>query len=142
MSFNKAILIGRTCGTIELKKTRSGISTASFTLAVDRKGKGKDEPADFIKCTAFFKTAEFAATYVKKGAEILVEGSIHTSKGADGTVYTDVTVNNIEFVGGKASDGWKPSVTFDDAARDASSQTRSGSQASSDVEISDSDLPF
>ena len=142
MSFNKAILIGRTCGHIELKKTRNGISTASFTLAVDRKGKGNDAQADVIRCTAFYKTAEFAATYVKKGTEILVEGSIHTNKGADGTVYTEVTVNNIEFVGGKTCDGWKPSVPFDDAARDSASQNRSGSQASSDVEISDSDLPF
>lgn len=142
MSFNKAILIGRTCGNIELKKTRNGISTASFTLAVDRKGKGNDAQADFIRCTAFYKTAEFAATYVKKGTEILVEGSIHTNKGADGTVYTEVTVNNIEFVGNKSSGGYEASISLADAAREATSTNRAGSQSSSDFEISEDDLMF
>ena len=52
MSINHAIIIGRLGADPELKKTQSGLSVCSFSLAVDRpKAKGQEKPVtDWINC--------------------------------------------------------------------------------------------
>lgn len=72
--YNRAILIGNLTKNIELKQTATGISVASFTLAVNRDS--RDENADYIDCTAWRQSAEFLAQYAGKGDGILVEGRI------------------------------------------------------------------
>ena len=74
-------LIGNTTADAELKSTANGDMMVNFTIAVPRR-RG-DAGADFIRCTAFGKTAELIANYVKKGNRIGVEGRIEVSK------YTD-----------------------------------------------------
>lgn len=93
---NQVILIGRLTKDPEVRQTQSGSEVAKYTLAVDRFGDG----TDFINCTAFGKTAEFAEKYFTKGMKVAVSGRIQTGKyEKDGrTVYTtDVIVNNQEF---------------------------------------------
>lgn len=51
----------------------SNTAVAKYSLAVDRRFKKDGEPeADFIDCTAFGKSAEFAEKYFKKGTKVLV----------------------------------------------------------------------
>ena len=86
---NRVVLIGRLIRDPELRKTQTGKSVVSFTLAVNRKF-SKEEQADFINCVAWNQTADFMANYLTKGALISVEGSTQsrTYEGADGkTVY-------------------------------------------------------
>ena len=82
------------------------MSIARFTLAVDRRFKRDGEPdADFIGCTAFGKTAEFAERYLKQGTKICVTGRIQTGSytNKDGVkVYTtDVVIEECEFAESK-----------------------------------------
>jgi single-strand DNA-binding protein len=73
---NKVIMIGRLTKDPEVKKTSSGKSVASFSLAVsDRYNRDK---TDFINCVAWEKTADYLGNYVKKGNLIAVEGRIST----------------------------------------------------------------
>lgn len=46
---NKAILVGRITADLELKKTQSGVSVCSFTVAVNRRfaRAGEERKADF-----------------------------------------------------------------------------------------------
>lgn len=128
MAFNKVILIGNITKDIELKQTPSGVSVASFTVAVNRKYKEKDgtQTTDFINCVAWRKTAEFVAQYFKKGKAILVEGELQTRSYNDnnGTKHyvTEVVANEVGFVGGKfdtynddnggyVPDAYKPEAT-------------------------------
>lgn len=107
MAFNKAILIGNLTKDIELKQTPSGVSTATFTLAVNRKYKNADgsTSTDFINCVAWRKTAEFASQYFKKGKAMLVEGEIQTRSYTDNNgnkhYVTEVLANEVGFVGNK-----------------------------------------
>ena len=85
---NRVILVGRLTKDIEVKKTQSGLSVASFTIAVNRR-QSKDAPerqADFINCVAWRQTADFMGSYARKGALIGVEGKIQTRNydGVDG----------------------------------------------------------
>lgn len=107
---NRVDLTGRLVRDPEIRYSQGGSSVASFTIAVDRTVKKGDEwvhEADFIKCVAFGKTAEFIEKYFKKGSFIVVSGSIKTGSydKEDGTkVYTtDVWVEKAEFGGSNAS---------------------------------------
>ena len=96
---NHVSLIGRTVKDIDLKKTNSGKSTCTFTLAVNRRT--KDDGADFITCVAWNRTAELLSQYVKKGHRVAITGRIQTrSYEAHGsTVYvTEVIVDDMEFI--------------------------------------------
>ena len=61
---NHIVLMGRLTRDPELRKTQSGTSVTSFTLAVDRRDKEKN--TDFISCVAWSKTAEIINDYVGK----------------------------------------------------------------------------
>lgn len=76
---NKAILEGRIVREIELRKTASGKSYTSFTLAVNRTYKQEGQPdADFITCLAWGKNADVLEKYTEKGTLISVDGHIQT----------------------------------------------------------------
>ncbi|MDA3849316.1 single-stranded DNA-binding protein [Lactobacillus delbrueckii] len=75
---NIAVLIGRPTKDIELRTTQSGISFASFTLAVDKDSSKQKDEADFVPCVAWNRTAEILSQYAGKGRLICVEGRIQT----------------------------------------------------------------
>lgn len=75
---NIAVLIGRPTKDIELRTTQSGISVASFTLAVDKDSSKQKDEADFVPCVAWNRTAEILSQYAGKGRLICVEGRIQT----------------------------------------------------------------
>ena len=99
MSFNLVILTGRLTKDPELKHGASGTAYCKFTLAVNRMK--KDDPADFIFCSAFGKTAELIAEYVKKGHQLGVQGRLQQDtyeKDGEKISKTGVTVDKIEFL--------------------------------------------
>jgi len=117
---NRVELTGRFTKDPVISYSQNGGSVASFTLAVDRSVKKGDEwvrEADFIRCVAFGKKAEFVEKYFSKGSFAVVSGSIKTGNyDKDGTkVYTtDIWVENIEFGGGKTeTEPRKPTQTAD-----------------------------
>lgn len=77
---NKVVLVGRITRDVEVRKTTSGLSVASFTVACNRRpsSANSNPEADFISCVAWRQTADFLGTYVKKGALVGVEGRIQT----------------------------------------------------------------
>ena len=99
MAFNLVILTGRLTKEPELKYGSSGTAYCKFTLAVNRMK--KDDPADFIFCSAFGKTAELIAEYVKKGHQLGVQGRLQQDtyeKDGEKISKTGVTVDKIEFL--------------------------------------------
>lgn len=100
-SLNHVVLVGRVTKDPEMKYSSSGIAVTTFSLAVDRRYKGKDgeKQTDFFRCKAWRNTAEFVEKYVSKGRLVAVEGSIETSEsvGQDGQkkYYTDIVCNSV-----------------------------------------------
>ena len=67
----------------------------------------KDDPADFIFCSAFGKTAELIAEYVKKGNNLGVQGRLQQDtyeKDGEKISKTGVTVDKIEFLEGNKTE--------------------------------------
>lgn len=102
--------MGRLTAQPDIRNTQSGLKVATFTLAVDRRGKDKD--ADFIRIQAWDKRAEFTEMYLNKGTKILVTGRIQTGSYTDRDgkkVYTtDVVAEDIEFAESKRASEEKP----------------------------------
>ncbi|MFA6851469.1 MAG: single-stranded DNA-binding protein [Selenomonadaceae bacterium] len=99
---NNITLIGRTCAEPESRYLPSGALVVRFTLAVTRNTKGPngEKQTDFIRCSAWNKTAEFVEAYVGKGRLIAVEGELHinSTTQADGSRrdYTEVTCRRVQ----------------------------------------------
>lgn len=107
---NSVQLTGRLTRDPEVRYTDSGLSIARFTLAVNRRFKQENGPdADFIRCIAFGKTAEFIEKYFSKGRKMDMNGRIQTGsyQNQDGaTVYTtDIIVENVEFGESRSASG-------------------------------------
>lgn len=80
---NRVVLVGRLTRDVEVRKTASGLSVATFTVACDRRvARGQDgnnqQSADFISCVAWRQAADFLGSYAHKGALVGVEGRIQT----------------------------------------------------------------
>lgn len=109
LNLNKAIIAGNITRDIELRQTPSGISVASFSVAVTRSKKGTDgnyvQETDFIDCQAWDKKAEFLGRNFRKGDPVCVLGSIRKRqwKANDGTnrYATEVVADDILFAGSK-----------------------------------------
>lgn len=73
---NKAILMGRLTADPDYRQTPSGVSVATFSLAVNRNY--NREQTDFINIVVWRQTADFVSKYFRKGQLVAVEGSIQT----------------------------------------------------------------
>ena len=121
LNLNKVILGGRLTADPELKQTQSGISTTTFSIAVNRRGnKDQEQQADFINVRAWRQTAEFINRYFQKGSSICIVGQIQTRTWeADGQkrYATEVIVDEAYFVDSKDGSVESPKFETKDAPK-------------------------
>lgn len=130
---NKVLLTGRLTKDPELRYTPSGTPVCRFNLAVSRMS--ADGGADFVPCTAWGKTAENLAQYMRKGGMLAVEGRIQVSTyEKDGKRRWDIHVvaGRIEFMASKRQED----------VPEAAPAERSYDDFGTEVSFSDEDLPF
>lgn len=110
---NSVILLGRLAKDPEERKTDSGKTVTSFTVAVRRE---TGDSADFIDCVAWQSTGEFVAQYFRKGDMIAVKGRLQlrdwTDKEGNKRRNAEVLAERVYFGGNKkqqaAEDGELP----------------------------------
>ena len=73
-ALNRVLLVGRLAADPELRYTHSGSPVAQMRLATN-----EGEEPQFHQLSAWGKQAEFAASYLKKGRLLYVEGRLHWS---------------------------------------------------------------
>ena len=144
---NEVILSGRLTNDPDVRTTSTGKTVATYTLAVDRRAVKSEQKADFIRCQAWEKRAEFAQKYLHKGTKIIVTGRIqtgdYTDKDGKKVYTTDIVAEDIEFCE-KKTDG----DTSRDTASAPSPKTATPTQATMNdfVNIADDgieeDRPF
>jgi single-strand DNA-binding protein len=106
MALNTAIIMGRICNDLELRKTPQGVDVTKFTVAVDRgyTKQGEEKKADFINVVCWRQTAEFVCKYFAKGSMIAVQGAIQTGTyEKDGIKRNtfEIVADNVSFCGSK-----------------------------------------
>lgn len=168
---NRVVLVGRLTKDPEYRVTPSGVSVATFTLAVNRtftNAQGERQ-ADFLNCVVFRKQAENVNNYLSKGSLAGVDGRLQ-SRSYDNQegrkVYvTEVVCDSVQFLEPKgANQNRQDNVSNDYASYDpgfggqsqgqnyqANNQTTNTSSPASNnpfanatgpIDISDDDLPF
>ena len=148
---NSVVLVGRLTKDIELRKTQSGLSVASFTVACDRRlsqaqKNNNEQSADFINCVAWRGSADFLGKYVRKGDTVGVEGKIQTRNyDRDGQrVYvTEVLANSVNLLHSKQTAQSQEQASYEPQATQAPKpQQMSDFDYLPNVDVSSDDLPF
>ena len=101
--YNNTVLVGRITKALEMKTTTNGVNVLSFTLAINKKVKEKDQ-VSYISCVSFNKTAEILNQYCDKGSLILVDGELQSRsyEKDNRTIYvTEVVVGRVVLLDNK-----------------------------------------
>ncbi len=152
MSVNKAILVGRLGKDPETRYMTNGEAVTNVSLATsetykDKNGE-KQERTEWHNLVFYRRLAEIAGEYLKKGAQIYVEGRIQTRKWQDkegkDRYTTEIVVNEMQMLGGKSGGG-----SFEVMDNQASAPARSAPAAKpaaaggkSNFDSFDDDIPF
>ncbi|HDI0899760.1 TPA: single-stranded DNA-binding protein [Staphylococcus aureus] len=154
---NRVVLVGRLTKDPEYRTTPSGVSVATFTLAVNRTFTNAqwEREADFVNCVVFRRQADNVNNYLSKGSLAGVDGRLQSRnyENQEGrrVFVTEVVCDSVQFL--------EPKNTNDsqqDLYQQQVQQTRGQSQYSNNkpvkdnpfanandpIEIDDDDLPF
>ncbi|MFZ2162594.1 MAG: single-stranded DNA-binding protein [Sideroxyarcus sp.] len=113
MSVNKAILVGRLGKDPETRYMTNGEAVTNVSLATsenykDKSGE-KQERTEWHNLVFYRRLAEIAGEYLKKGAQIYVEGRIQNRKYQDkegkDRYISEIIVNEMKMLGSKAGGG-------------------------------------
>ena len=147
---NRVVLTGRLTRDLELKTTQSGLSVASFTIAVNRQftdSQGKRE-ADFINCVIWRKAAENLCKFTHKGSLIGVDGRLQTrsydNNNGQKVFVTEVVVDSFSLLEPKNESQTNNQSSNNNSYSNANTATEPDPFAGNGdtVDISDDDLPF
>ena len=113
MSVNKVILVGNLGRDVELRHTPGGAPVAKFSVATNEVWKDKagqrQEHTEWHNIVAWGKLAEFCGTYLSKGRQIYVEGTMRTrtydDEKGNRRYFTEVRANVIQLLGPKPGGG-------------------------------------
>ena len=144
MSFNKVILIGNVGKDPEVRHLETGIAVASFTLATTERYKNRNgelqDQTEWHNIVCWRNLAELSEKYIKKGAQIFVEGKIRTRSWADQTgakrSTTEIVADNIRLLDRKGA------VTGTPADMPVQAAPVSQPAFTAPVEDASDDLPF
>lgn len=134
---NVSIIMGRLTADPEIRMTQTGKTVIQFTLAVNRRF-SQNKEADFIRCVAWEKTAEFISKYFFKGSMLAVVGELRTrtyqDQNGQNRSVTEVLVNEAHFTGEKQN--------TNQSTNQNTNQTPDFDTSGFGEIIDDDDLPF
>ena len=145
---NHIVLMGRLTRDPELRRTGSGASVASFTLAVDRdfKTDGGERETDFVDIVAWRNTADFVSQYFTKGRMAVVSGRLQirtwTDKDGNKRRSAEVIADNVYFGDSKKESSGGDSYGGTYGGYNAPAYPTAPAQDYAQIEEEDESLPF
>lgn len=145
-SLNKVMLIGNLTRDPELKKTTSGQSVCTFSIATNRvytdaSGVKKDQP-EYHNIVAWGKLGEICGQYLTKGKKVYIDGRIQTRdwEGQDGQkrYRTEIVTENMIMLDRGGSPMGTPSASTNPGAAAMADEPA----ANPDDEIKLEEIPF
>lgn len=101
---NKCIMIGNLTNDVDLRATPSGVSVASFGIAVNRKrpSSSGERVTDFFTVVAWRQLGDLCGKYLSKGKKVCVTGELHTrtydDKNGVKRHITEIVAEDVEFL--------------------------------------------
>lgn len=144
---NRVVLVGRLTRDPELRRSASGSSIATFTVAIDNIGKDANgnKTTSFIPCVVFNETrADTVTKIARKGLLVGIEGRLNqrSYQKADGSKASvlEVIADSVQFLERREpiANEEMEIPPFDDVAPVSSEDSKNLDS----IEITDDDLPF
>lgn len=119
-SLNKIIIIGHLGRDPESRYMPSGEQVTSISVAttenwIDKQSGEKKSLTEWHRISFFGKLAEIAGQYLKKGAQVYVEGRIRTNKYTDRDgverYQTQIIADRMQMLGGRQEESAQHAVT-------------------------------
>ncbi len=152
MSVNKVILVGRLGKDPETRYMTNGEAVTNVSLATSENWKDKSgekqERTEWHNLVFYRRLAEIAGEYLRKGAQVYIEGKLQTRKWQDkegkDRYTTEIIVNEMQMLGGKASGGGSFEVVENQSSAPArgAPAARQAAPAKSSFDDFDDDIPF
>lgn len=133
---NKVILVGRLGRDPEVRYTPTGTAVANISVATNEVWKDKQtgenqESTEWHRVVFFARLAEIVGQYLKKGANVYIEGKLKTTKYQDKNgvdkYTTQIIANELQMLDTKA---------------DASSMHVDEQKKEENAQLQDDDIPF
>ena len=150
MSVNKVILVGRLGRDPETRFTGSGQAVANFSLATDDNYKDKNgerqKRTEWHKIVVWGKQAEIAQQYLKKGAQIYLEGRIQSrewtdKEGQKRTSY-EIVATNFRMLGSRSDSMGGGARSAAPAGHFEADSPAPPADDQAGPEVTDEDIPF
>lgn len=145
---NRVVLTGRLTRDLELKTTQSGLSVASFTIAVNRQftNSNGNREADFINCVIWKKSAENLCKFTHKGSLIGIDGRLQTrsydNNNGQKVFVTEVVVDSFSLLEPKNESQSSNNGYSNNSSANTATEPDPFAGSRDTVDISDDDLPF
>ncbi|MHB8729852.1 MAG: single-stranded DNA-binding protein [Sulfuricaulis sp.] len=150
---NKVILVGNLGRDPEVRYSPNGQAVANATLATseswkDKTSGEKQEKTEWHRVVFFGRLAEIAGEYLKKGAQIYIEGRLQTRKWQDkegkDRYTTEIVANEMQMLGSRAGagapgDNFNQDVPAENTGSGGAKKPATSAAASGDF---DDDIPF
>lgn len=106
---NQCQFIGRLGRDVEMRFLPNGDPVANFSLACGWKTKDK-EGVEWVAVVVFGKLAEICGQYLKKGAQVFIQGRMRTEKYTDKETGVEkysvkIVADKMQMLGGKSEGG-------------------------------------
>lgn len=152
MDLNRATIIGRLTRDPEMRSTTTGKTVASVSVATGRQWTGTDgqkqQETEFHNVVMWGRLAEIAGQYLKKAAQVYIEGRLKTRDwtGTDGVkrYRTEIIAESMIMLGGPRATGGStgaPSYAPQSVAPVAEPMSDNGNGVMEE-EIKVEDIPF
>ena len=131
--YEYTIIVGNVGRDPELRYTQSGVAVCSFSVAVttswkDKQSGEKREKTKWFRVSAWRGLGEVCNTYVHKGMQIMVTGTVdasaYTNNAGEAAASIELTARDVQFLGrrgegaegGGEGEGRRSSSEYDDFA--------------------------
>lgn len=111
---NKVIIVGRVGNAPETRQFENGSSVTNISVAtseswIDKNSGNKQEKTEWHRIVFNGKLAEIAASYLRKGTQVYVEGKLRTREYSDNSgakkYVTEIIGLTMQMLGGKEQQG-------------------------------------
>ena len=147
---NKAIIVGNLGRDPEVRYTANGNAIANITVATteswkDKQSGERQEKTEWHRVVFFGRLAEIAGEYLKKGAQVYIEGRLQTRKWEDKSgqerYTTEIVASEMQMLGSRG--GGTSGAPDDDysGAPPSATDSSGGGTSGGDPDLDD-DIPF
>lgn len=156
---NKVTLIGNLGADPEVRYTAAGSAVANVRLATaeswrDKETGDQQERTEWHRVVFFSRLAEIVGEYLKKGAQVYIEGRLQTRKWQDrdgnDRYTTEIVANEMQMLGGRGGGGGGGGSSSGDDARGGdnvepnagTTQNSAKNSPEPPIDDFDDDIPF